>query len=113
MVRNAYSALLNAVHHPMLAVWERRQTLVSVALGTCGCGALRDELLRVRGYGKQNPDAEWAGWELALDLKTLTPLADDPEPVLQSGDYSFWLRERITNRSCIKEISTTATRCSE
>eukprot|EP00927_Polykrikos_kofoidii_P074367 TRINITY_DN70350_c0_g1_i1.p1 TRINITY_DN70350_c0_g1~~TRINITY_DN70350_c0_g1_i1.p1 ORF type:complete len:379 (-),score=60.59 TRINITY_DN70350_c0_g1_i1:295-1431(-) len=98
VVRSAYLKLLNAFHHPMWDLWRKRGTIVAVLLGDGDFSGLREALSSVRGYEMSSPETDWAGWELALDLKTLTPLADDPQAALHSSEYTLWLREKITQR---------------
>jgi len=109
VVRKAYERLLIAPHHPLWDIWRKRSQLVEAALtmggsasrgGHCvgGCGDdivdLREALRQVRGYCGPDPDDDRAGWELALDLVTLTPLAAEPGPVAWCPTYVAWLRRR-------------------
>lgn len=94
IVRSAYARLLNACHHPIWDLWKKRQTIVDVALTTGGLEALHEALQHVKGYSGPDPEAEAAGWGLAFDLVTITPLSDNPGPVEWCGDFVIWLRDR-------------------
>jgi len=98
VVRAAYDRLLNGQHHPFWNLCCKLEMVTDAALGTGGFPGLRGALNQVRGYSGPDPDSEWAGWELALDLKTMTVLADDPGPVDWCSDYVAWLRKRLCER---------------
>jgi len=95
VVRDAYIRLLNAFHHPFWDLWRKRDLIIGVALGDGGLPALREALLTVRGFCGPDQDSDRAGWNLALDLKTMTPLSDSTGPVDWRGDYALWLRDRV------------------
>merc|ERR1719282_623739 len=109
-VRQAYERLLHARHHPFWDLWRKRDHVIKAALGNGGFEAVREALLQVTGFCGPNPDGERAGWELAFDLKTITPLSDDPGPVDWSGSYVAWLRRRTAERCPIKAAPCTARR---
>lgn len=98
VVRGAYERLLHARHHPIWDLWRKRDGVIEAGLGDGGFEAVRVALLQVTGYCGPDPDGERAGWELAFDLKTITPLSDDPGPVHWSGSYVAWLRRRAAEK---------------
>mmetsp|Transcript_45677 Transcript_45677/g.108772 ORF Transcript_45677/g.108772 Transcript_45677/m.108772 type:complete len:319 (-) Transcript_45677:99-1055(-) len=93
-VRRAYERLLTAIHHPIIDLWRKREAIVDTALRTQATESIRAALMQVRGYCPPDADADRAGWELAVDLRTLTPLAVDPGPVEWNTDYVLWRRKR-------------------
>lgn len=111
LVRRAYASLLHGKHQSICDLWLRRSELAAKAMPTGGQGAdgfeaLRAALGKVPGYGGcGSPWGRKAGWELAFDIKTLTPLADDAGPVASCADYALWLRGELRPRL----LRTTAT----
>lgn len=109
-VRGAYERLLHAKHHPIWDLWRKREHVIKAALGDGGFEAVREALSQVNGFCGPDPNGERAGWELAFDLKTITPLSDDPGPVDWSGSYVAWLRRRTAERCPLKSSPCTARR---
>lgn len=99
VVRGVYERLIVAHQHNLWDLWRKREAVVKAALEDGGPEPIRDVLRQVRGYCGPDRDAERAAWALAVDIKTLTPLAEDGGPVAWSGEYAAWLRERYCKRS--------------
>lgn len=94
-VRGAYARLLNARHHPIWDLWRKRELVSEAALDTgSGLEGLRKALLQVKGYCGPDKDSDCAGWELAFDIRTVTPLSSDMAPIHANADYVAWLRQR-------------------
>lgn len=110
IVRAAYDRLLNARHHPIWDLWRKREVVVYACLDTRGFGGIREALAQVKGFGGPDEEGERAGHDLALDLKTMTPFADDAEGVCLSGDFSAWLRQKAAERA--KPAAASVSRCS-
>jgi hypothetical protein len=110
LVRAAYDCVLNGRHHPIWDLWRKRESIVSVALSDEGLAGLREVLLQVKGYGALTADDDRAGYELALDMTTTTPLSDDPDAVGASQDYAAWLRQAAFERG--KPAASKVSRCS-
>jgi len=93
-VRKAYERLLSAPHHPIMDLWRKRKAVVEAALHAEDVATIRDALLQVRGFCPPDIDANRSGWELAVDFRTITPLAVDPGPVEWNSAYVKWRRQR-------------------
>lgn len=90
-VRKAYRTLL---YGPKQEVWDLYRSLDSVAKAALEGNflSLIDRLAQVKGFEQS---AGFLAREVALDLKTMTPLADDAGPNTWSIDYVTWLRKRM------------------
>eukprot|EP00931_Biecheleriopsis_adriatica_P067512 TRINITY_DN41639_c0_g1_i1.p1 TRINITY_DN41639_c0_g1~~TRINITY_DN41639_c0_g1_i1.p1 ORF type:complete len:417 (+),score=64.68 TRINITY_DN41639_c0_g1_i1:46-1296(+) len=98
VVKAAYERLLVGHDHSLWDFWRKREAIVQAALDRGGMTPLREALRQVRGFCGPDKDNERAAWAVVMDLKTVTPLADDAGPVTTYGDYTAWLRDRYTKR---------------
>lgn len=99
VVRGVYERLIVAHQHNLWDLWRKREALVKAALEDGGPEPIREVLRKVRGYCGPNQEAKRAAWTLAIDIKTVTPLAAHGEAVALCGEYAAWLRERYSKRS--------------
>jgi len=90
-VRKAYRVLLFGRRQEVWDFWRSLESVAKIALEG-DLLSLIDRLSQVRGFDHA---AGFLAREVALDLKTMTPLADDAGPVTWSIDYVTWLRKRL------------------
>lgn len=90
-VRKAYQKLLFGRQQEVWDLWRNLDSVAKTALEG-DFVSLIDRLSQVKGFDLA---AGFMAREVALDLKTMTPLADDAGPVTWSIDYITWLRKRL------------------
>lgn len=93
-----YDRLILAKHHDFWDLWRKREAVVKVAMFQ-GQNELREALRKVRGFTGPDEDADRSAWALVLDIKTITPLAENPGPVTWHSEYASWLRRRYAKRA--------------
>lgn len=90
-VRKAYRTLLFGRQQEVFDLWRSLESVAKTALEGDFL-SLVHRLAQVKGF---DLTAGFLAREVALDLKTMTPLADDAGPVTWSIDYVTWLRKRL------------------
>lgn len=90
-VRKAYQQLLFGRQQEVWDLWRTLDSVTKTALEVDFL-QLIGRLSQVKGFDLASG---FLAREVALDLKTMTPLADDAGPVTWSIDYVTWLRKRL------------------